>query len=48
MLVATACSVIGLIVTWRVLPEPNGQDLEAASRDRTFASPRSGAAPTPA
>jgi PHS family inorganic phosphate transporter-like MFS transporter len=47
MIVAAVCSVIGLIVTWRVLPEPNGMDLEDASRDTTFAAPRS-AAPVPA
>jgi MFS family permease len=43
MIVAAVCSTIGLIVTWRVLPEPNGMDLEEASRDQTFAPSRAGA-----
>jgi len=47
MIVAAACSIIGLIVTWRVLPEPNGQDLEAVSRDRAFA-PSAAGSPAPA
>jgi PHS family inorganic phosphate transporter-like MFS transporter len=50
MWVAAACSIAGAVITWRVLPEPNGLDLEAASRDRAFtpgAAPRS-ARPAPA
>ncbi len=45
MIVAAVCSLLGLLVTWRALPEPNGQDLEAASRDQTFSSPARGDAP---
>lgn len=29
-------SVLGLVLTLMLLPEPNGQTLEQASRDRTF------------
>jgi MFS family permease len=42
MIVATVASAIGLVITWRVLPEPNGMDLEEASRDESF---RKSAAP---
>jgi nitrate/nitrite transporter NarK len=52
MWVAATCSVIGAVVTWRVLPEPNGLDLETASRDRAFAPaavrPAPQGAPAPA
>jgi MFS family permease len=37
MWVAGAASLIGLAITWRYLPEPNGLELEDASRDSTFA-----------
>ncbi len=33
MWVAGCCCVVGLILTWRLLPEPNGLDLEEASRE---------------
>ena len=36
MWVAGISSAIGLGHTWALLPEPNGLDLEEASRDRTF------------
>ena len=46
MWVAAVASAVGLVITWRILPEPNGKDLEDASRDKTFtAAPR---AATPA
>jgi MFS family permease len=45
MWVAAVCSVLGLVITWRVLPEPNGLDLEESSRDRSFGS--SDGAPRP-
>ena len=50
MWVAVVCSVIGLIVTWRVLPEPKGLNLEEASRDKTFspAAPARAGQPKPA
>ncbi len=38
MWVAGGACVIGLVITWRFLPEPNGQSLEDASRDETFAA----------
>jgi MFS family permease len=37
MWVAGACSFVGLALTWTMLPEPKGLDLEEASRDRSFA-----------
>jgi PHS family inorganic phosphate transporter-like MFS transporter len=37
MWVAAAASAIGLAITWRFLPEPNGQELETVSRDDAFA-----------
>jgi MFS family permease len=36
MLVAGLSSLIGLGLTWSLLPEPSGLDLEEASRDRAF------------
>ena len=36
MWVAGACSLVGLGLTWSLLPEPKGLDLEEASRDRAF------------
>jgi PHS family inorganic phosphate transporter-like MFS transporter len=44
MWVAGLCCLGGLAVTWFLLPEPNGLDLEEASRDTSFG----GAAPQPA
>jgi MFS transporter, PHS family, inorganic phosphate transporter len=37
MWIAGICCVGGALLTWRLLPEPNGLDLEEASRDQTFA-----------
>ena len=37
MWVAGICCIGGLAVTWALLPEPNGLDLEEASRDSSFA-----------
>jgi MFS transporter, PHS family, inorganic phosphate transporter len=37
MWVAGITCVAGAAITWRLLPEPNGLDLEEASRDTTFA-----------
>jgi PHS family inorganic phosphate transporter-like MFS transporter len=37
MWVAGIASVIGFAITWRFLPEPNGQALETVSRDDAFA-----------
>jgi PHS family inorganic phosphate transporter-like MFS transporter len=51
MWVAAVASLIGLAITWRFLPEPNGLDLEAASRDETFTAPsakQQAGAPKPA
>lgn len=36
MWVAGASSLIGLVLTWRLLPEPKGLSLEEASRDSAF------------
>jgi PHS family inorganic phosphate transporter-like MFS transporter len=36
MWVAGGCCIIGFVLTWRLLPEPNGLDLEEASRDHSF------------
>jgi PHS family inorganic phosphate transporter-like MFS transporter len=36
MWVAGVCCIAGFAVTWALLPEPNGLDLEEASRDSTF------------
>ncbi len=36
MWVAAGASLIGLAVTWALLPEPKGLDLEEASRDASF------------
>jgi PHS family inorganic phosphate transporter-like MFS transporter len=36
MWIAGACCVVGFAVTWSLLPEPNGLDLEEASRDKSF------------
>jgi MFS transporter, PHS family, inorganic phosphate transporter len=36
MWVAGASCIAGLAVTWALVPEPNGLDLEEASRDTTF------------
>ena len=44
MWVAGICCLAGLGVTWSLLPEPNGLDLEEASRDNAFSS----ASPHPA
>jgi MFS transporter, PHS family, inorganic phosphate transporter len=37
MWVAGITCVAGAAITWSLLPEPNGLDLEEASRDQTFA-----------
>jgi len=39
MWVAGIASIGGLAITWWLLPEPNGLDLEQASRETAFASP---------
>ena len=44
MWVAGICSIVGLALTWTLLPEPKGLDLEEASRDHAFGD-KSGAAP---
>jgi PHS family inorganic phosphate transporter-like MFS transporter len=36
MWIAGASCVVGLAITWSLLPEPNGLDLEEASRDKSF------------
>jgi MFS family permease len=36
MWIAGVSSLVGLGLTWSLLPEPNGLDLEEASRDRSF------------
>jgi MFS family permease len=36
MWVAGVCCIAGAAVTWSLLPEPNGLDLEEASRDSSF------------
>jgi PHS family inorganic phosphate transporter-like MFS transporter len=36
MWVAGVASLIGLLITWRFLPEPRGQELETISRDPAF------------
>lgn len=36
MWIAGISSIIGLVVTWALLPEPNGLNLEEASRDKSF------------
>ncbi len=38
MWVAGICCLGGLAVTWALLPEPNGLDLEEASRDASFSA----------
>jgi MFS family permease len=38
MWVAGICCIVGLGLTWSLLPEPNGLDLEEASRDKAFRS----------
>ena len=38
MWVAGASCIIGLAITWSLLPEPNGLDLEEASRDKSMGS----------
>jgi hypothetical protein len=52
MWVAGISCVIGLGLTWVLLPEPKGVELEEASRDRAFSggepSPRPAARPVPA
>jgi hypothetical protein len=52
MWVAGISCVIGLGLTWALLPEPKGLELEEASRDRAFSggepSPRPAARPVPA
>ncbi len=42
MWVAGICCIGGLIVTWALLPEPNGLDLEEASRDQSFSGGNDG------
>jgi MFS transporter, PHS family, inorganic phosphate transporter len=37
MWIAGASCIVGFAVTWSLLPEPNGLDLEEASRDTAFA-----------
>jgi MFS transporter, PHS family, inorganic phosphate transporter len=41
MWVAGASCIVGFGITWALLPEPNGLDLEEASRDTTFEQGRS-------
>ena len=36
MWIAGASCIVGLAITWSLLPEPNGLDLEEASRDKSF------------
>jgi MFS family permease len=48
MWVAGAASIIGLVLTVTLLPEPNGMDLEAASRDKSFESAPARASGKPA
>jgi hypothetical protein len=36
MWVAGICCLAGFALTWALLPEPNGLDLEEASRDGSF------------
>jgi PHS family inorganic phosphate transporter-like MFS transporter len=43
MWVAGICCIGGLAVTWALLPEPNGLDLEEASRDHAFSGKPEGA-----
>ena len=43
MWVAGVCCLGGLAVTWALLPEPNGLDLEEASRDSGFSQAAPGA-----
>ncbi|MBV8171647.1 MAG: MFS transporter, partial [Candidatus Eremiobacteraeota bacterium] len=38
MWIAGISSLVGLAVTWALLPEPNGLELEEASRDKSFAN----------
>jgi len=40
MWVAGICCVAGFVVTWKLLPEPNGLDLEEASREAGFGAGR--------
>ncbi len=40
MWVAGASCIAGFALTWALLPEPNGLDLEEASRDKTFEGQR--------
>ena len=42
MWVAGICCIGGLAVTWALLPEPNGLDLEEASRDHGFGGKEGG------
>ena len=42
MWVAGICCIAGLAVTWALLPEPNGLDLEEASRDHAFSGKDAG------
>jgi MFS family permease len=48
MWVAGACSLVGLGLTWSLLPEPKGLDLEEASRDRAFGDAKQQPAMRPA
>jgi PHS family inorganic phosphate transporter-like MFS transporter len=43
MWVAGGACIVGLVITWVTLPEPNGMSLEDASRDKTFGSKQSSA-----
>ena len=43
MWVAGLCCLGGLAVTWALLPEPSGLDLEEASRDHAFSGTQDGA-----
>jgi hypothetical protein len=38
MWVAGVCCIVGFGLTWALLPEPNGLDLEEASRERSNSS----------
>lgn len=48
MWVAGTCCIVGFALTWALLPEPNGLDLEEASRDRSFGAEKSAGGLQPA
>jgi MFS family permease len=48
MWVAGTCCIVGFALTWALLPEPNGLDLEEASRDGSFAGANSAGGLQPA